>query len=361
MSEQTNTHSPLANVRIVVNDQPFQLADPTSIGRQVLEAAKLRPTDDYALVQRLADGRLEEIGPDEPVDVTDPGSRRFFAWLQDRLFYFTLDGRKYPWTDHITGAVAREIAGVSNDVDLWLERRDEPDLLIEAGSVLSLKADGVERLYTRRRSWKLDVQGVEYEFDHPNVVVREALVAAHIDLTKPWIVVLLVKGQPKETVSMDRVIDLRMPGVERLRLMPDKINNGDCVPARRDFALLPKDEAFLTMRHPAWEAVIDQARRWLVIRDYPVPVGFNVASTTLSIEIPGPYPAAEIDMFYCHPALSLVTGVPIPQTEHPQPINGVQFQRWSRHRDPGMWSPTHDSVITHMGLVEESMLREVGQ
>ncbi|WP_445233606.1 E2/UBC family protein [Duganella rhizosphaerae] len=64
---------------------------------------------------------------------------------------------------------------------------------------------------------------------------------------------------------------------------------------------------------------------------------------------PDAYPAAELDMFYCTPALSLQTGAGIPQTEYQQPIFGEVFQRWSHHRASQVWSPTGDSVVTHLG------------
>ncbi|WP_457853921.1 E2/UBC family protein [Pseudomonas aeruginosa] len=62
-----------------------------------------------------------------------------------------------------------------------------------------------------------------------------------------------------------------------------------------------------------------------------------------------------------NPPLVLASGVQIPQTEYRQVVNGIEFQRWSRHRNQGQWSPTRDSVLSHIGLVEESIARELGQ
>ena len=82
----------------------------------------------------------------------------------------------------------------------------------------------------------------------------------------------------------------------------------------------------------------------------------------VALEIPPTYPAAQLDMFYLFPGVTLVSGVPIPATEALQQIGGQQYQRWSRHRGPGSpWQMAHDNVLTHMALVESALLKEVQQ
>jgi hypothetical protein len=45
-----------------------------------------------------------------------------------------------------------------------------------------------------------------------------------------------------------------------------------------------------------------------------------------------------------------------------QPVGGVTFQTWSRHRGVGSkWNPRHDNVVTHLALVESALAKEVGQ
>jgi hypothetical protein len=97
-----------------------------------------------------------------------------------------------------------------------------------------------------------------------------------------------------------------------------------------------------------------------LIHQFKLPVGYTERHTTLAIEIPLLYPAAELDMFYCAPFALLQSGRVIDRTESRQVIFEVEYQRWSRHReDDKVWSPSDDSVITHLGLVEESFAREV--
>lgn len=79
-------------------------------------------------------------------------------------------------------------------------------------------------------------------------------------------ILLSVAGQPRRKVALDDVIDLRTPGIEKLRLRPDDVNNGEAtVPPTRDFALLPTDEAYLDRIGLRWETVAEGACRWLLI------------------------------------------------------------------------------------------------
>jgi hypothetical protein len=203
----------------------------------------------------------------------------------------------------------------------------------------------------------LNVQGVTIESPHPEIVVRHAIKQAGFNPDAPWIIVLKIVGEPKREVDLSYVIDLRHEGIEKLRLTPRQINNGDGAHARRrDFALLSQDEGHLDRLGLRWETLIDAGRRWLIIRGYPVPPGYNRSVTDVAVEVPISYPGAQLDMFYCSPPLALPTGVPIPQTQHTETITGAPFQRWSRHRQ---WNAATDTLATHLALIDGSLRREV--
>jgi hypothetical protein len=205
--------------------------------------------------------------------------------------------------------------------------------------------------------WKLDVQGVKIESRQPTIVARDAIKRAGFDPEAGWIIVLKVAGEPKREIDLATLIDLRHPGLEKLRLTPRQINNGEAQPPRRtDFALLPVDQAHLNRLGLDWETRIDHGRRWVIIHGYPLPLGYAQQTVDIAIEIPTTYPAAQLDMFYCHPHLVLASGAVIPQTQVNETIFGVSFQRWSRHRQ---WDSTRDTLATHLALVEESLRREV--
>ena len=208
-------------------------------------------------------------------------------------------------------------------------------------------------------AWKLNVQGVIVESRLPTIVVRDAIKRAGFDPDAGWIIVLKVAGEPRKEIDLTAVIDLKHPGIEKLRLTPKQINNGEAAQRRRlDFSLLAQDEAHLERLGFRWETVLDGARRWLIIREYPVPQGYTRSSTDIAIEVPVSYPGAQLDMFYCHPHLALAKGSAIPQTQHVEAVLGMGFQRWSRHRQ---WDSARDNLTTHLALVDESLRREVEQ
>jgi hypothetical protein len=207
--------------------------------------------------------------------------------------------------------------------------------------------------------WKLNVQGVLIESRQPEITVRHAIKEAGFNPDTPWIIVLKIFGEPKHEVDLSFVIDLRHPGIEKLRLTPRHINNGEMAATpRRDFALLPGDEAHLGRLGLAWDAINDGGRRWLMLRNYPLPAGYNVRVADIAIEIPVSYPGAQLDMFYCYPPLALTSGAVIPQTQSQETISGRVYQRWSRHRD---WNAACDTLVTHLALLDESLSREVEQ
>lgn len=337
--------------------QEAVLRDPTPTGRQILNAAQCHPTLEFSLLRLLPDRSLEEISPEEVAEI-DLAETTFFALQTDSLFYFILNDNKYPWAAAVPEAVLRMLAGVSSATEIWMELRSEADKQIEPGQSVNLAGAGVERFYTKAPTWQLDVQGVTVTLTESTITVRQALELANIDPDRPWNFILKIDGK-KEPVELTTVIDLTKPGIERLRVMPKVINNGEGPGPRRQFSLMEKDVTFLKSVDYHWETVIDTERRWLLLHDFLLPAGYHQMKTTVAIEIPALYPTAELDMFYCAPALSLNSGAPIPQTEYQQAILGTAYQRWSRHRESQGWSPASDSVITHLGLVEEALQREV--
>jgi hypothetical protein len=204
--------------------------------------------------------------------------------------------------------------------------------------------------------WKINVQGVPVESEKPTILARHAIKLAGFDPNAGWIIVLKITGEPRQEISLDTKIDLTYPGIEKLRLTPRQINNGEAGAQRLGFRLLPQDEAHLGLLGLRWETVCEGARRWLLLHAYPLPQGYNVPSVNIAIDIPASYPGAQLDMFYCNPPLARANGTRPPQTEHSELILGVNHQRWSRHRQ---WDSARDTLATHLTLVDESLRREI--
>jgi hypothetical protein len=339
---------------------PLKSDSPT--GRQVAKAAGFATDQNPYVYQWREDGDLEEVRPTEEVDLEN--GKRFIVAISDRVYRLTIDGDQFDWpARRISGAVLRKLGRVPDDKELRLERSGNADKVIGDEDVVDLDHAGVESFISRKASWKLNVQGVTIVSETPTISVTEALTKAGFNASQPWIIIFKVKGEPKRQLSVNDNVDLRTPGIEKIRLTPKEVNNGEARTAlRRDFALLDVDENHLDDIGAVWETVEAGGYRWLIIHGYPVPPGFNVAAVSLALMVPPMYPQAQIDMFYVNPPMRLAGGGQIAATEAAESVKGVSYQRWSRHRgEASPWNPACDNVITHLGLVESAIAKEVGQ
>jgi hypothetical protein len=133
---------------ITVNAREVVLRDPLPVGRQVLTVAGLNPADEHVLIEFLQPG-TKSIGLDEEVDLRASGREKFRAFKSDRIYLFTVDDLGYEWgAEIITEAELRQIAVVPGDHILLLERTNEEDLFLTAGTQIELAKSGAERLRT---------------------------------------------------------------------------------------------------------------------------------------------------------------------------------------------------------------------
>lgn len=123
--------------------------DPVPLGRQILEAAGLKPNGDYSLFGILPSGDFEDVRLDEPFDLTERGAERFVAFQTDRDFKLTLNGRQLEWGKPIiSGSVLYKLAEPGEDEGVFLEVRGGEDRLIDHGEIIDLGRPGVEHFIT---------------------------------------------------------------------------------------------------------------------------------------------------------------------------------------------------------------------
>lgn len=350
----------IADENLNYRDVPIAETKPT--GGQILVAAGVVSPQSSVLLQILPSGDLESIRPAEVPDLAE--SVQFVVSESDRTYFFNIDDARFEWPNrHISGAVMRKLANVSEQRQL-LQLGDGDQVNLDNTDVVNLAKPGVERFVTKQRTWKLRVQGVTLEFDEPVVKVADAMTKAGFDPTKAWHIYLLVAGQPKQEVSVDYMVDLRTPGLEKIRLMQRNVDNGDGQQRklRRDFELLAIDKRYLDGTGMRWETILVGERRWLVIHEYQLLSGYVPAVSKLALDIPKEYPSAQIDMFYFAPAVARCDGQAIPSTQVTASIDDVAYQGWSRHRkSTNPWDPNTDNVATHLALVESCLAREFGE
>lgn len=352
----------ICDEQCIAHTAQAQSSAPT--GADILQAAGRPVTADQLVFQILQRGGLESIRLEERADLSL--GKKFVISTGDRTYRFTIDDKQYEWPHRlISGQLLHELSGALPDQQVVLLRDGTP-VLVESHQLVDLHGANVERfvLQSKPTGWKLKIQGVVLDYDTPNVLVADAMRRAGFDPAKAWHIYLIVQGQQKQEVSADFVVDLRTPGIEKIRLMQRNVDNGDgnLAPPTRSFRLLPTDHTYLDGLGFRWETVCEGERRWLLIHDYPLPAGYTPSKAQLALDVLKDYPASQIDMFYFSPFVHLANGREIPSTQIRAVIKGVEFQGWSRHRNASsVWDPNTDSVRTHLTLVESCLAKELSE
>jgi hypothetical protein len=136
---------------INVDGQVYPVSDPVLSGRQVLEAAEKHPVDDFIVYWVGKENVLQDLGLGGTVHLHHDGVERFLTFESDRSYRFELEGKREDWgASVITEETLLKLSGVGRGYRIWLERRDEPDRLIERGEVVDLTSTGIERFYSER-------------------------------------------------------------------------------------------------------------------------------------------------------------------------------------------------------------------
>lgn len=342
-----------------LNFKQFDVDDCTLTGSQISAVAGFKPDQLPVILQMLANGSLESISPDE-LARTGTDNNKFIVVEADRTYFFTVDGQRLEWPcNQITGHTIRKLGNVAEGKRLLLEKEDIADEEILDHQFVSLEPEGIERFISRNPTWKLNVQGKEYVFHSPVISVRDAVVRAGLNPDQDWYIFFKVEGQLKEEKTINDHLDLTTPGIEKLRLTPRNVENGEATSSLRyDFSLLENDEKYLDDMEYHWETCVNNQSRWLVINDYLLPQGYNQKSVQLALLIPEGYPMSLLDMFYVFPPLKLANGSDIPATQITAVIDQHTFQGWSRHRP---WDPATDTIISQLAMANGCLLKEVGQ
>ncbi len=127
---------------------------------------------------------------------------------------------------------------------------------------------------------------------------------------------------------------------------------------RRQFELLDEDQGFLENLGLPWETIVEGRMLWLMVHDYYIPEGYSQDKISLAINISNGYPRTQLDMVYFLPAISRIDGKPIGALAQ-MIIEGVIWQRWSRHRTPkNPWREGVDNLATHFALIDYWLERE---
>lgn len=127
---------------------------------------------------------------------------------------------------------------------------------------------------------------------------------------------------------------------------------------RRMFQLPEEDTEGLAALGLEWETIGEAGSQWLLVHGFPFPEGYNHSAGSVAVQIPSNYPTAPLDMAYFYPHLVRQDGGPLRQTETRQPLDGKEWQRWSRHY---AWRVGVDNLSSHLHLVPHWLNRALGR
>jgi hypothetical protein len=113
------------------------------------------------------------------------------------------------------------------------------------------------------------------------------------------------------------------------------------------------ESAAVTAACDEWETSVDSAGWTLIqLHGYRMPQGLAPGVVDLLLHLPPGFPDAQPDMFWVRPDVTVTqTGAAPPQADQRQVFLGLDWQRFSRHLQPGAWVPGLDDLQTWLAAV----------
>lgn len=123
--------------------------------------------------------------------------------------------------------------------------------------------------------------------------------------------------------------------------------------------LLQEDRDYLARKGFAYETFEHGQFLGLVIKDFPLPPGYQIARTNLLILLPGGFPVTAPDMWWCDPWVKLANGTDPVNANVSELIGGRMWQRFSRHFGAGPWVAGRSGVESYITLIKSDLTRAV--
>lgn len=147
------------------NPRSARIDDDHVTGRQIAEAAGFNSIDEVIVLQQLPSGALEELRPEELVDLAQSGVERFFVIEGDATYRFFLDGLKLEWPRaKVNAGTLLRLARKGDEFEVVQQLEDAPDKVLEDDDVVDLSHKGTEQFKTRKVSKLIKVLYNEQPF-----------------------------------------------------------------------------------------------------------------------------------------------------------------------------------------------------
>jgi len=124
--------------------------------------------------------------------------------------------------------------------------------------------------------------------------------------------------------------------------------------------LLPADCRCLEDRGLAYGASVEVGMTCVVIKSWRMPAGYDRTESDLLVRLPAGFPDVAPDMWWFAPAVKLASGATVQATEIVENYLGREWQRWSRHFQPGQWRSGIDGLESYLALIQRELIRCAG-
>jgi hypothetical protein len=119
--------------------------------------------------------------------------------------------------------------------------------------------------------------------------------------------------------------------------------------------LPPSDAQHLQIRAPDHTVTVEAGHLCVLIPNLPMPPGLGVAASDLLLRLSPGYPDIAPDMWWFDPPVKRADGREIPATQAHERHLGREWQRWSRHLQPGQWRSGVDSLESYLAIVRREL------
>ncbi len=236
----------------------------------------------------------------------------------------------------------------------------EHDEAVELIDIEEFSKINPEKSPPKAKKYRIRVDKKHFEVTTPSMTGRQILELAGKTPPERWMLNQKFRHGEIKPIGLDDIVDFTAPGIERFTTLPKDQTEGFRA-SRRHFVLPEEDVAALQAGGFKWET-IQSGGTWLIVHDFDLPNCFTAKSTSVAISIPSGYPTAALDMAYFHPAITRKDGRHMPNTECSANIDGVSWQRWSRHyTSDNPWRPGEYNTVNHLHLIRTWLDREAAR
>lgn len=254
-----------------------------------------------------------------------------------------------------TGQQLYELAGISGQQQLLLERRDDIDVPILATDHIVI--DGNERFSVGdgtppieenpclRKPIRFYLNGEKISED--KALHRPKISGAELKALDPH-------SDPTDGLfaDLDDLADepigndFRLVIQEQDRYITTPCGNvGDAPPPD---GLVGDHYQAVVATFPNAQLHVNGAGYFLLLPKIELPPEWNPRLIDMLIIIPNGYPVAGLDMFYVDPVINLADGRTPEAGQHHEVYLGRKWQRFSWHYTSRQWNPSRDSMLSHI-------------